>query len=489
MKRQRPQLLLLQPRAARVSAWLGALALPALLLIVAGLAACGKEEETPKPAATEPVKVVITPAPKPTGPLPAKAACITPACHATYLTAAHIHGPVSAQSCQSCHGADTGEHKYPLVRTGNATCTFCHAVAGTKAHQHKVIEQQGCLSCHSPHTSRAKYLLVADTVEALCAKCHLVPLKKHAHEPFAQGQCTVCHQAHESENTNLLRNGSGPEHCYGCHAEKKKAIAQQPHVHKVSAESCVACHGPHATDFPHQLKKSVNDTCLTCHDKVKAQIASASVAHGAMAAGCSACHDPHASAQPAELKARMDKLCLTCHDKPVKDKNGRVVPSMAGVLAAKYLHGPVKAGNCSDCHLPHGGNQPNLLKAYFPDTFYASFDVKNYALCFGCHDQKLVLEPKTENLTGFRDGGKNLHFVHVNRAEKGRTCKTCHEVHGSDLPKHLATNVPFEGSNWAMPIRYEAAADGGACTPGCHKERSYSRSKPAGTEPAERGKP
>ena len=48
-------------------------------------------------------------------------------------------------------------------------------------------------------------------------------------------------------------------------------------------------------------------------------------------------------------------------------------------------------------------------------------------------------------LTGFRDGDVNLHYLHVNREEKGRTCRTCHEMHGSDLPNHMASGVPVRG--------------------------------------------
>ena len=521
-----------------------------LAVIVAAflLGGCGRKPEVtaaPQSAPATGAVVAGVPAARPAGPLPEGAACVTPECHASYKTAAHIHGPVSAGSCQSCHEADQGGHKYPLVRTGNELCTFCHMVAGTRAHQHKALELTavaavttansgsettqpatvrdeasgsgaagvaatgtpaasgtevaaagGCLACHDPHVSRAKFLLVTGSVETLCAKCHDLPLKRHAHQPFAEGQCTVCHQAHQSDYANLLRNGEGPEHCYSCHAEKRTAIAQSQFVHKPAAESCTTCHGAHATDFGQQLKEAVNDTCLKCHPKVQEQLAAAKHVHGAVTGegeggNCASCHDPHASNQPDELKARTDKVCLTCHEKAIKTEGGggRTIAAMGPVLASKNLHGPVQAGACSECHLPHAGDQPNLLKAYFPDTFYAKFDINNYALCFSCHNPQMVLRPKTENLTNFRDGDRNLHYVHVNRDDKGRTCKTCHDVHGSDLPKHMAASVPFEGSDWPMPIQYEPNATGGACTPGCHDVRSYDRSKPItpATGPAEKG--
>ena len=286
----------------------------------------------------------------------------------------------------------------------------------------------------------------------------------------------------------MLRNGEGPDHCYSCHADKKKAMTQSAHVHKVAAGSCTGCHGPHATDQAKQLKQPVNETCLACHAKLREELAGVKHVHGAVTEGnCASCHDAHASDQPAELKARTDKVCMTCHEKGIKTAGGRTIREMGSVMASKNLHGPVKAGACSECHLPHASDEPNLLKQYAPETFYASFDVTLYALCFTCHDQQLVLRAKTDALTGFRDGDVNMHYIHVNRADKGRTCKTCHDVHGSDLPNHIAASVPFEGSNWAMPIGYEVQANGGSCTPACHEKKSYNRVQPVGTKPADRG--
>jgi predicted CXXCH cytochrome family protein len=463
------------------------------------LSGCRRQEAAAPASATAAATtapVALTTLPKPADPLPKKAACVTLQCHASFKTAPHIHGPVAAQECKACHQEDQGGHHYPLIRQGNAMCTFCHAVAGTKEWQHKALDQAavtqpaggasgaktgvagGCLTCHQPHTSRAKFLLTTDNVQALCAKCHEEPLKRFAHEPFKEGQCTVCHQAHQADNKKLLRYGAGPDHCYGCHTDKQKAMTQLPHVHKAAAQDCTTCHSPHATENKNQLKKPVNDMCLGCHKKVQAELAGAKVVHGAVTEGnCASCHNPHASAQPADLKARTDKVCMTCHDVDVKAADGRILPGMAKVMASSNLHGPVKSGGCSECHKPHAADQPNLLKKRAPETFYARFDIDSYELCFSCHDQQLVLKPRTI-LTNFRDGDNNLHYVHVNR-EKGRTCKACHDVHGSDLPKHLAASVPFEGSSWSMPINFVGTADGGTCSPGCHEPKSYSRAKSA----------
>jgi predicted CXXCH cytochrome family protein len=431
----------------------------------------------------KPVKFVrSTPATRPTAPLPAGRSCVTSACHANLADAPQVHAPVSLQSCNSCHDADAGGHRYPLKRPGNATCTFCHAVAGTMTHQHKALEQ-GCITCHSPHVSKTKFLLKTDTVEQLCATCHNVPLKKFAHEPFAKGQCTLCHQPHQAENAMLLRNGDGSKHCFTCHGELEKRMTlasatASSSVHKPAQQNCTNCHSPHATDFPHQLKTTIQQDCYTCHVSTEQKIKKASVSHGALteASACANCHDPHAAQQPQLLKQRTDQLCMSCHDKEMKATDGHMIGNVKVVLTtSKFLHGPNKVGNCSACHDPHGADHTDLLKKEFPRSFYTRFDLKKYELCFGCHEPQMVLEPKTTTLTNFRNGETNLHFVHVNREDKGRSCKTCHAVHGSDLPNHMASEVPFEGSRWAMPIDYQQTPTGGSCAPGCHTPREYKR--------------
>jgi predicted CXXCH cytochrome family protein len=423
-----------------------------------------------------PVVLPLTPAaPKPTGPLAPNASCVTAECHADFTRAPQIHSPVAAKACDSCHEPDAGGHKYPLKRNLTATCTFCHSVAGTESHQHKALEQ-GCTSCHQPHVSHAKFLLKKDSVEQTCNMCHNVPLKKFAHQPFVKGECTMCHQPHQADNKFLLRGGEGSKHCFTCHDGLRQTMRQASHVHKPAAQDCNNCHNPHSTDYPKQLRAPIDQNCFVCHKKVKEHVEQANIQHAAMvtADSCANCHNAHASDQPDLLRRRMDQVCLTCHDKAIPAKDGHVIPNMKPVLASQYLHGPIRAGSCSGCHDAHGSKYPNLLDRAFPDKFYTSFDVGKYALCFNCHEPEMVLEAKTASLTNFRDGDKNLHFVHVNRDDKGRSCKTCHAIHGSDLPKHMASEVPFEGSNWAMPIAFEKTADGGGkCAPGCHVPKTY----------------
>lgn len=461
------------------------------LLVLIG---CEKQEEPAQPstqpigaseehyleAKARPAPIVAgKPATRPTGPLPKDVSCVTAECHAVMGASRQIHAPVAQHACDTCHEPDVGGHKYPLKRDGSASCTFCHStVAGTAKVQHKALEQ-GCLACHNAHASNTKFLLKADNVEQTCAGCHKMPLKKSAHGPFAKGECTLCHSPHQSEFAKLLRGGEGKNHCFSCHGELRVAMNASYMMHKPAVQDCRNCHDPHTSNFPKQLKQKQEDLCLSCHQKMKKHIEQSTDKHAAlvMANGCSNCHAPHSAPEKSLLRARTDRVCFTCHDKPVRATDGRIIPNMKALLTqSKFLHGANKAGNCNACHDPHGSNQRDLLERSFPDSFYASFDVGKYELCWSCHERQLVLTAKTRSLTNFRNGDQNLHFVHVNRDEKGRSCKSCHAIHASDLPNHMASEVPFEGSNWAMPIEYQKTADGGSCAPGCHKPRTYSRS-------------
>jgi predicted CXXCH cytochrome family protein len=142
---------------------------------------------------------------------------------------------------------------------------------------------------------------------------------------------------------------------------------------------------------------------------------------------------------------------------------------------SRYLHGPVRTGNCSACHYTHASRFTTLLRQSFPAEFYQEFELANYALCFGCHSNGIVVTGKDVHLTDFRNGSVNLHYVHVHREEKGRTCRTCHDLHGSNLPRHIAADVPFEGGSWAMPIKFQRTDNGGRCSPACHETMEYTR--------------
>ena len=86
---------------------------------------------------------------------------------------------------------------------------------------------------------------------------------------------------------------------------------------------------------------------------------------------------------------------------------------------------------------------------------------------------------KTTNMTEFRNGDQNLHYLHINK-EKGRSCTNCHDVHAANNTKLIGTTVKF--GRWDMPLNFVGTETGGTCATGCHKEQKYDRSTGTVTE-------
>lgn len=117
--------------------------------------------------------------------------------------------------------------------------------------------------------------------------------------------------------------------------------------------------------------------------------------HGPFAARlCQACHvdegtDPAVDASRARLRVAPQELCLGCHGGGllIRDVRGQDV----------LLHGPVAAGLCLSCHLPHNSREPHLLRAPATDV------------CLGCHEPARLLPTHPET--------------------RESVCTSCHEPH------------------------------------------------------------
>ena len=244
-----------------------------------------------------------------------------------------------------------------------------------------------------------------------------------------------------------------------CHA----TLLTAKNVHPPS-ESCDTCHESVATPHPQAGKKTFKLTqeppelCSACHDAIGTK----HDVHPPVKEGmCTTCHDPHASNEAKLLVLPVKELCESCHD----DK---------GNLA--NVHAPVAAGDCTSCHAPHESDFKPLLVAEFPADKYVPYTDKAYALCFTCHDREMLQVAQTASATEFRDGDRNLHFVHVHNEQKGRSCRLCHAVHSSRGPALVADAVPF--GTWSLPLKFVKTETGGSCAPGCHKPASYDRKSP-----------
>ena len=358
------------------------------------------------------------------------------------------------------------------------SCQQCHAALLSRAVKHEAAAD--CSSCHIQEKGNLHRFKPAADGGALCTGCHEVVTKadKFVHGPVAVSDCVTCHDPHGSANPHVLRS-AGAKLCEQCHEEMTAKLASKRYAHAPVRTDCGGCHNPHASPYKYQLKAEGQALCLTCHKDTAKLLAASVVKHEATSAGaaCLTCHEPHAADIRPQLRAASATLCLSCHDKPVESPSGPVQNVKAWMAANPNLHGPLKQQDCVGCHRPHESDHFRLLKQDYPAKFYSPFEPKNYELCFACHQPDLVRVERTASLTGFRSGDRNLHYVHVNRPEKGRTCRACHEAHSSTEPKHLRKTVPF--GNWALPIKFQSAPDGGKCSPGCHVPYEYSRSAKA----------
>ena len=295
-----------------------------------------------------------------------------------------------------------------------------------------------------------------------CSACHRgLAQGNYAHKPVAAGECLRCHKQF-SDDHPLGKGSMGfivpkDKLCVTCHT----TLIKKPHLHKPVAQGlCYACHLPHASANKALLKDPAPALCFGCHPKAHF---TGSYPHQPVANGdCLACHDPHQSDTVSLLRKPGAQLCFSCHD--------------AKLAVGKSVHKPVAKGECTSCHQVHGSAYRKILKADFPQELYRPFGTDAFPLCFSCHDPQLVAAASTEKATNFRNGDRNLHAVHVNKAGKGRSCKICHNPHAAAQDRLINSKTPGFGS-WDIPIRFEATPTGGGCSVGCHRTFRYDRVK------------
>jgi predicted CXXCH cytochrome family protein len=139
--------------------------------------------------------------------------------------------------------------------------------------------------------------------------------------------------------------------------------------------------------------------CLNCHEKFR-DILKKRFVHTPVKTGqCTGCHDPHASSHGKLLTEETNRICSKCHETIMPKK-------------ARSTHKVADEGNCVKCHDPHASdNKFSLVKA-------------GNTLCFGCHKTMGDILAKVK-------------FRH-NPVDKG--CVSCHDPHASTKEAHLLKN-------------------------------------------------
>jgi len=183
------------------------------------------------------------------------------------------------------------------------------------------------------------------------------------------------------------------------------AAIAQPHV-PVKDGDCASCHTLHTKEHPIKGAKSFDLTakgaalCSNCHDaKGKKKVVHEPVKEG----DCTSCHKPHGASGRFLLDMGEDQtqFCLGCHD--------------AAPFKQKYMHGPVAVGSCTECHDPHESAEKALLKAPVRD------------LCLKCH-------------ADFAKTLKESPVVH--QPVQLGPCTSCHNPHGASVVSFIKEKMP-----------------------------------------------
>lgn len=152
----------------------------------------------------------------------------------------------------------------------------------------------------------------------------------------------------------------------------------------------------YAEDRFHLKPGASGAVCLGCHDDFAAKLKAKFVHTPVKTGDCTGCHSPHTSAHGKLLAASPRAICLTCH--------ADVVPAKAS-----SAHKVVVEGNCVACHDPHASNNKANLKT------------AGNALCVGCH-------------TALKDAITTVKFKHAPVTDG---CLGCHNPHASEKAPHL----------------------------------------------------
>lgn len=188
-----------------------------------------------------------------------------------------------------------------------------------------------------------------------------------------------------------------------CHA----AYSAQASQHEpVAAGDCASCHKqvqpthPLAGAQSFELVATGAKLCTSCHEPMGRKLNQ----HAPVKDGdCSACHDPHGTGQvPGLLKegGEQKKLCFGCHDE--------------AMLGEMTVHGPAASGACTQCHDPHEANQKSLLKKPLTE------------LCTSCHAE-------------MAEGMASAPYVHS--AVKESACTACHNPHSAPAASLLPQDL------------------------------------------------
>jgi len=284
------------------------------------------------------------------------------------------------------------------------------AAASENPHGGYGILTARCLLCHDLHDGGLEEALLArETLVELCYACHdgtgsLYDIQSSfevtgagaSRHPVPESvlDCADCHTPHEGPaEGNLMSLSAGDTGA------------------STGTDVCAACHGPASAlpggDVATAIGGSPHDTAV--------------VSDSAVGISCEGCHEVHGSTNESLLRSVLtradsstvevgstDALCLGCHTDAssaypganVASASPHSVVTSSAKAATTYPASGAEAGECVNCHEPHGTpGEQDYLRASKDD------------LCYDCHDAEGVVRPAGYSYDGVAAMGSSAHSV------------------------------------------------------------------------------
>lgn len=338
-------------------------------------------------------------------------------------------------------------------KAGNTSVFSASVNKVTKSSGDSSIEGALCMSCHDGVTSPPLGYTVSHKIGTAFNKSKhnvdfdLITFKDGS---IYRGNCTKCHVPHGSDYVHLLRQQNNTSLCFICHENAtesgkyggKRNFELSAHglTSSVGVKSSTPRYWPGGTGVDSTVPAKAPEDAGKCFN----------------------CHAPHGRYDPTTgqyIKSSawagdgtiLNRLCFTCHsDDPTRffgEWNGKTVYSTtahgdatknAKMKLTDNLGVEWGAGECANCHDPHGSKNPAMLR------YPVNEDGPNKnKLCLQCHDKANILQD-----TGLFDGSevytKSKHGMYAQWLEGFNTggviynkttflpgvCLNCHNSHG-----------------------------------------------------------
>jgi len=276
----------------------------------------------------------------------------------TCLAACHEHDKLKRYFDASTMGAQMkGETGMPLV-----DCEACHgpgslAIEGLTPELVEENARKGIkTACDFKKLIDLKNL-PPPAQSLVCLNCHSANATFNLHNwnsgmhAMNDVSCFDCHAVHKSPDLKVTPRES-VELCNKCHQSEQLQFSLSSHHPLFEGRVfCIDCHDPHQGFSTEMLSGySVRDTCVQCHPDKKGPFL---YEHADVMDDCSNCHLPHGSVNPNLLQASQPFLCLQCHEgHRINERSGAsITPESARDFFTR----------CTDCHSTiHGGDVPSI---------------------------------------------------------------------------------------------------------------------------------